>query len=177
MKICISGAQSTGKSTLLNSIKKDKRRNLLLPKYEFFDELTRKLYQEGVSINRDGDNLTQLLTLNVHVNNIVYSQFVSDRSILDAVCYTHYLYSEDKVSDWVMNYATKVLQEIVHSYDRIYYLPNELKLEDDGVRDPDEKFRLDIVELFEYYIEEYNLPVITLTGSVEERTDKFFDTL
>lgn len=177
MKIVISGAQSTGKSTLLNSIKKDKRRNLLLPKYKFFDELTRKLYHEGISINREGNNLTQLLTLNVHVTNIVYSNFVSDRSILDAVCYTHYLYSEDKVSDWVMNYGTKVLQEIVHSYDRIYYLPNELKLVDDGVRDTDERFRLDIVELFEYYIDEYNLPVIKLEGTIAERTDKFFDTL
>jgi len=177
MKIAISGAQSTGKTTLLNSIKKDFRRNGMLPKYTFFDELTRKIHQEGIKINEDGDDLTQLLTLNVHVNNIVYNNFVSDRSIIDAVCYTHYLYSEDKVSEWVMNYATNVMKKIVFLYDRIYYLPNELAIKDDGVRSSNKTFRDDIVELFEYYIEEYNLPVIKLTGTVAERTNQFYNTL
>ncbi len=177
MKIAISGAQSTGKTTLLNAIKKDFRRNGMLQKYTFFDELTRKIHQEGIKINEDGNNLTQLLTLNVHVNNIVHNNFVSDRSIIDAVCYTHYLYSEDKVSEWVMNYANNALKEIVYLYDRIYYLPNEIPIEDDGVRSSNKNFRDDIVELFEYYIQEYNLPVITLKGTVEERTNKFYNTL
>lgn len=177
MKIAISGAQSTGKTTLLNSIKKDFRRDGMLPKYTFFDELTRKIHQEGIAINTDGNNLTQLLTLNIHVTNIVYSNFVSDRSIIDAVCYTHWLYSEDKVDEWVMNYATKVMQEIVFLYDRIYYLPNELPIEDDGIRSNNESFRDEIVECFEYYIDTYNLPVITLKGSVADRTNKFYNTL
>jgi len=177
MKIAISGAQSTGKTTLLNAIKKDFRRNGMLQKYTFFDELTRKIHQEGIKINEDGDDLTQLLTLNVHVNNIVYNNFVSDRSIIDAVCYTHYLYSEDKVSEWVMTYATNVMKKIVFLYDRIYYLPNELAIKDDGVRSNNETFRDDIVELFEYYIEEYNLPVIKLTGTVADRTNQFYNTL
>ena len=130
-----------------------------------------------IKINEDGDDLTQLLTLNVHVNNIVYNNFVSDRSIIDAVCYTHYLYSEDKVSEWVMTYATNVMKQIVFLYDRIYYLPNELAIKDDGVRSNSETFRDDIVELFEYYIEEYNLPVIKLQGTVAERTNQFYNTL
>jgi nicotinamide riboside kinase len=177
MKIAITGAQSTGKSTLLHSIKNSKLRDTVLPNYVFNDELTRKINQKGVTINEQGNNLTQLLTINVHVSNIIQDKFVSDRCIIDACCYTHWLYQNGKVDEWVMDYSTKVLQQIIFSYDYIFYLPNELPLQDDGVRSANKSFRDEIVHLFEYYIDTYNLPVVTLTGTVEQRTNKFFNTL
>ena len=54
-------------------------------------------------------------------------------------------------------------------YDFIFYLTPEFAMEDDGVRSVDEGFQKQIVKLFEQYILECEVPVIHLTGSVEDR--------
>ena len=67
MKIAISGAQSTGKSTLLRYLKNDRD----LVGFEFIDELTRQLAAKGVSINEEGSNFTQIFTITIHAENIL----------------------------------------------------------------------------------------------------------
>ena len=62
MKIAITGAQSTGKSTLLNYLKKDED----LKGFEFIDELTRQIAAKGVNINEDGGKFTQIFTVTIH---------------------------------------------------------------------------------------------------------------
>ena len=150
MRIAITGAQSTGKSTLLSFLKKD----IDLRGFEFIEELTRQIAAKGIDINEDGGNFTQIFTVTIHAENIVKKHFISDRCALDALVYTKWLYDNKKVDKWILDYALGVAKEVLPRYDYIFYLPAEIPIEDDGVRSADKQFRDEILELFEsLYVE------------------------
>lgn len=169
MKIAITGAQSTGKSTLLRFLKKDAD----LQGFDFIEELTRQIAAKGIDINEAGSNMSQIFTVTIHAENIMKKHFISDRCALDGLVYTKWLYDNKKVDKWMLDYAVGVAKEVLPKYDYIFYLPAEIPIEDDGVRSSDKEFRDSILELFEYYIEKFELDVITLSGSVAERAKKF----
>ena len=169
MRIGITGAQSTGKSTLLKFLKKD----IDLKGFEFIEELTRQIAAKGININEEGSNFSQIFTVTIHAENVVKKHFISDRCALDGLVYTKWLYDNKKVDKWMLDYAIGVAKEILPRYDYIYYLSPEFPIEDDGVRSANESFRDEILALFEYYIKELELDVITLTGSVAERAKQF----
>jgi nicotinamide riboside kinase len=169
MRIAITGAQSTGKSTLLKYLKKDTD----LQGFEFIEELTRQIAAKGININEEGSNFSQIFTVTIHAENIVKKHFISDRCALDGLVYTKWLYDNKKVSKWMLDYAIGVAKEVLPRYDLIYYLSPEFPIEDDGIRSANVTFRDEILSLFEHYIKEFNLNVITLTGSVAARAKQF----
>ena len=82
-----------------------------------------------------------------------------------------------KVQEWVLQYADNVFKMLISRYDYIFYLVPEFDIEDDGVRSTDIDFRNEIVELFEKYIKAIDIPVIKLTGTVEQRLNKIKETI
>lgn len=168
MKIAITGAQSTGKSTLLNALKTE------YPNIKFVEEITRDLKAQGYKINEEGNDDTQVQIMNLHKkystsdDNVIY-----DRCALDGIVYTHYLYNQGNISEDVFQKSLDIFHEIINSYDKICYLKPEFDIIDDGERSINETFRDEIVDLFERYIRFYNINVIVLTGSVEERVQQF----
>jgi nicotinamide riboside kinase len=62
-------------------------------------------------------------------------------------------------------------------YDYIFYLKPEFDIVDDGTRSTNTQFRDDIVELFDRYIKHIKVPIVYLTGTVEERLEKFYITI
>lgn len=169
MKIAITGAQSTGKSTLLRYLKQDDD----LKGFEFIDELTRKIAAKGININEEGSNMSQIFTVTIHAENIVKDHFISDRCALDGLVYTKWLFDQGKVDKWILDYAVGVAKEVIPRYDYIFYLPAEIPIEDDGVRSADVKFRDEIVALFEMYTKELDIKLIELSGSVKDRAKLF----
>ena len=174
MKVSFTGAQSTGKTTLLEAIKQNEGFRYT---YEFIDEITRRMIKKGLKINEDGGNTTQLLIVNEHIKNTLYTDAIMDRCIIDGVVYTEWLWREGKVERWVLEYAENVFNYYKDRYDYIFYLKPEFDIVADGTRSINTKFRDEIVDLFEKYIEKVNVPVIYLTGSVEERLEKFYNTI
>ena len=174
MKIAFTGAQSTGKTTLLEAIKQNEEFRY---KYEFIDEITRRMIKKGLKINEEGSDTTQLLIMNEHIKNILYPDVIMDRCLLDGVVYTKWLYQKNNVSKWVWEYAQTVFEQYINRYDYIFYLTPEFGIVDDGVRSIDVAFRDEIADLFEQYITTASIPVISLTGTVEERLDKFYITI
>src|SRR6056300_857795 len=79
MRIAFTGAQSTGKTTLLNALKADEAFRY---KYEFIDEITRRMQKKGLKINEAGGNTTQLLIMNEHIKNLLYENVIMDRCML-----------------------------------------------------------------------------------------------
>ena len=66
MKLGISGAQSVGKTTLLNALRSE--RGLL--GFTICDEVTRRVKGYGLPINEDGTDVTQNLIMQEHIVNV-----------------------------------------------------------------------------------------------------------
>lgn len=168
MLISFSGAQSTGKSTLLN-ILKDNNSDIFI-----VDEVTRKIKRKfNMPINEDGGDLTQYMIMNDHIENVYRKTYaehtILDRCAVDGIVYTDWLVRQDKVSKVIYDAALKVYSHLVSEYDVVFYTnPHDVPLVDDGERSADINFRNDIIELFEGYLPDLN-NVVTLSGTVEER--------
>ena len=174
MKLAFTGAQSTGKTTLLKELKRDSKLSL---EYDFRDEITRRMQKKGLSINESGNDITQLLIMNSHIKNTLIDNVIMDRCALDGLVYTDWMYRKGKIQQWVIEYADNVFKMLIDRYDYIFYLVPEFDIEDDGVRSTDIDFRNEIVILFEQYIKAWNIPVIKLTGTVEQRLNKIKETI
>jgi len=170
MLISFSGAQSTGKTTLLNHLKKVNHH------IDFVPEVTRlikRLY--SLPINESGTNVTQLMIMSEHLRNAYMysdeSNAILDRCALDGLVYTIWLLNQGKVQKSVLEAAFTIYHEIINRYDIIFYTsPDDVSLVDDGERSIDSKFRNDIIEIFNTYLPLLS-NIIVLSGSVEQRLE------
>ena len=170
MIISFSGAQSTGKSTLLNKLKEDPE----FKDWGFEPEITRSLKDKyNIPINEDGDDFTQLITVNSHIDTYLRHKnknVVLDRCALDALVYTTYGVYTKKISPEVADYAEFVYFKIMPKYDIVFYTDPSIPLIDDGVRSINTEFRNKIIQLFDYYISETHMTnIVKLAGTIDER--------
>lgn len=168
MRIGITGAQSVGKTTLLNALRSEK----FFKDYTVCDEVTRRVMSYGLPINEDGNKATQRLIMNEHIYNVfMYENMLTDRTSLDGVVYTRYLHKEGKVDSNTLKHVKNVFSKVWPVYDYVFYIEPEFEIVDDGVRSVNQTFRNDIVELFEDVIEREKLNIIRINGSVRNRVD------
>ena len=174
MIVSFTGAQSTGKTTLLNAVRD------LNPTLNFIDEVTRRIKREfDLPINENGGDITQSMIMTDHIANLYrrYDGFdvVLDRCAMDGVVYTHWLYNHGKVSKATLTWAKKVYDELISKYDVIFYTsPWGVPLVNDGERSVDIEFREEILKLFDDYIYDLIIEnradnIFTVEGTVEER--------
>lgn len=172
MRVSFTGAQSTGKTTLLNKCKE------VYKDYKFVDEVTRYVRRTyDVKINEIGGTETQLYILAEHIKNHLKPEenLILDRCILDGYVYTKYQVIQGKVSHSVLEAFNGVYNVLMDKLDYIFYTdPSDVKLVDDGERSTDFKFRDDIINLFEDLITYKMSPknkdkIIRLKGTVEKR--------
>ena len=172
------GAQSTGKTTLLKKVK-----TLYPYRFDYVDEVTRRIKRFGVPINNEAKNynLTQSLIINDHLVNYTkvfegsddtVRDLLLDRCIVDGYIYTKYFYRHGKVSYKIFEFAEYWYKELTPKYDVIFYTnPGDVKLVDDGERSIDAKFREEIIDLYETeFLDKYD-NICILKGSVEERLE------
>lgn len=171
MRITFTGAHSTGKTTLLNILKKEN----YFKNFTFIDEITRKVKKQGLKINEEGDDLTQNTLIDCHLQILKTKNCVTDRCILDVAVYTDYLFKHNKVSRETKQRADVCLSLNIDKYDKIFYLEPEFEIEDDKVRSINKEFRDEIVEIFHNYISNFKIPVIRLTGTIRERLNKIYE--
>lgn len=169
MRVGISGAQSVGKTTLLNALRSEKFfRNI-----KVCNEVTRRVMSYGLPINEQGNDTTQRLIMQEHIVNVFMNEsFMTDRTALDGVVYSKYLHENGKINDETMTFATDVFVRLYPKYDVMFYIKPEFEIQNDGIRSVDMDFRNRIVNIFDFYFETYKLPVIKLTGSVRERVEQ-----
>ncbi len=169
MIISFSGAQSTGKTTLLNHLSEQNCHIAFVP------EVTRLVKRSyNLPINEDGTNVTQLMIMTEHLRNAYkYGDKVKvilDRCALDGLVYTQWLFNEGKVDPSVLKVAHTIYDQLISKYDLIFYTsPDDVVLTDDGERSVNEKFRSDIIEIFKGYVTNAAPNIITLRGTIEER--------
>ena len=169
MKIAFTGAQGTGKSTLLNYLADNDIKEV--EGYTYVKEVTRRIQKQfNLDINEKGSLTTQILIITDHIVNLRKPKVIMDRCILDALVYTRWLCDYNPgIEPWVYDYCENVFKSYIDKYDIIFYLKPEFDLVSDGVRSDDVSFRDDIAELFETYINNYDVEVVPLTGTVKQR--------
>jgi nicotinamide riboside kinase len=171
MLVSFTGAQCTGKTTLLKKCKSE----ATFDGWKFVDEVTRKVNRGGNSINESGDDTTQLFILSEHLHNHQKrdTNYMLDRCILDGYVYTRWLYLNGTVSEWVLNYAGNLLSHLIDNLDVVFYTqPEDVPLVGDGVRSVNVEFRQDILNIYEELFARNNswmYKLVRLNGAVETR--------
>ena len=177
MLISFSGAQSSGKTTLLNEFQRTET------SWDYVPEITRLVRREyDLPINEDGGDLTQIMIMGEHLRNAFAKRSgvtILDRCSLDGVVYTHWLSNKKKVLSSTYLHAKYIFETTVGKYDLVIYTsPHDVPVVDDGERSIDIDFRNEIIDLFDRYIE--SVPVnklLRVSGSVEERKKQINDRL
>ena len=188
MIFSFTGAQCTGKTTLLKHLYKE---NGDYP-FVFIPEVTRLIRREyNMPINESGDDLTQMLIMTEHVRNIFRDRAdhivrgihqILDRCALDGIVYSHYLLDKGKINRATYDACELIYKKLINKYDVIFYTSHEdVELVDDGERSVDKIFREDIIGLFDMYMQ-YNIiedgpRIVHLEGSVKERLKTIKSTL
>ena len=174
MRIGITGAQSVGKTTLLNALRSEK----LFKDYAICDEVTRRVKGYGLPINEEGTDITQLLIMNEHIYNVfMYDNMLTDRTVLDGFVYSTYLFKHGKIGDKTMGKVRDIFNRTWEQYDHVFYIEPEFEIVDDGTRSIDLAFRDEIAELFETTIEKRKLSMLRVKGSVRNRVNTIIDHL
>lgn len=190
MLVSFTGAQCTGKTTLLNLLKDKLCGNkwtqgsdgVYRDVWNFVPEVTRKVMRDGLKINENGDDLTQLFILKEHLQNHVVGDkenWLLDRCILDGYVFTKWLHKQGSVSRWVLDYACCLMSMLGERLDLIMYTePDDIPIEDDGERSVNKRFRDDIIGIYEDIMtnsastpgmDTWRHKVVRLSGDVETR--------
>lgn len=168
-RIVFTGAQGTGKTTVLNQIEASGKRVIT--------EVVRNLASKGVKINKDGDEKGQAAIFKEYeklLGEITAEGYFSDRCLIDVVAYTMYLHETGKVSEKFLNKQIKTLQKFREANPDITYcyFPIEFPVVADGVRDMDEEFRAAIDRNIQKLMQICGVQPIYIRGSIEDRLQK-----
>lgn len=174
MRIGISGAQSVGKTTLLNALRSEK----CFKGYDIRNEVTRTVRSYGININENGSDTSQRLIMKEHIYNLVmFDNMITDRTSIDGFVYTTWLYNQGRVSADCGAEVKAVFEKTAKMYDFIFYIAPEFPIEDDGVRSASQEWQDEIVNIFNEIINIYDVPVIIVSGSVRERVNTILKTI
>jgi nicotinamide riboside kinase len=177
--IVFSGAQSTGKTTLIKPLI-----SMLETKHKepvkYLTEVARSLAARGYTINKEATNQTQRMIedeyFRLEKENWDFIK-VADRSIIDRYAYammnggSSITEEKSKLLDW---YDSNI-EAHCKKYSHIFFIPicSEVPLKLDGVRSPDPHYREEIDKLQRHIIDVYNIKVFTINETTPETRFKF----
>lgn len=178
MLISFSGAQSTGKTTLLNHLQS------LNTHIKFIPEITRLIKREyNLPINENGTDVTQMLIIGEHLRNAYKADidnvpYILDRCSLDGLVYTYWLCEQKSIGLNIFSMAETIFRKTIDKYDVIFYTsPDDVILTEDGERSVNKQFRDEIIDIFNMYIRGLNVKPVILSGSISERLQTIKETL
>lgn len=164
MKILLTGAQGTGKSTILKELEKEG--------FDVITEVVRNLAKSGVKVNEMGDEEGQKTIFKTYQKLLnEKTDYVSDRCLVDVAAYTNYLVCEGKIHPSLLWEQLEDVEDFTLSNPKalVFYFPIEFPVVDDGFRSKDEEFRKKIDENIKNILNSRHIPYIEVRGTVEER--------
>lgn len=143
MKIVLVGAQSTGKTSVMNALPTE------LKKYGIREVIRNMAAQDPtVHINQNGDDWSQNRFFFEYLYLFAkYPKYISDRGLLDVCAYTLWLVRTGKVSQETYEKQMYVLQDWMKTHPdvvHIYFPASYFGVVDDGYRDANEMNRQEV---------------------------------
>lgn len=172
LRVAFSGAQSTGKSTVITDVMETQGGLIHIP------SPARKVASIGLGINEHGTDLTQYSIFAQHVRNYhtsKYGIFMFDRCVLDSMAFTVYGRSQDKVSEECLVNCGQITDSIIRNYDVIFLCRPFGEIIADGIRNQDLDFQKTIDNIMLETAEDFGAKIISLEGPREERRDKVIE--
>lgn len=162
-KIILTGAQGTGKTTVLNTINHTNK----------ITEVVRKLNREkGIKINEAGDGEGQRIIFDTYLELLDQDDFVSDRGLTDVIAYSLYLSKHNKIDRYLVMNQIREFERFIEQHPDIeyFFFPIEFDVVDDGVRSTSEEFRYEISRYIKALLKMVPTQhVFTVHGTPEER--------
>jgi len=169
MKIAIIGTHSTGKTTLVNELKK----HIDLP---IISEVARN-FPRDITDNPINEMNRQMNIFRLQLSEeLRHKIFISDRSTIDNAAYMidalqkYGYYISKKLFVDVIG-CINIAIENIDRYDYLFYIPIEFDCVDDGFRNTDEVER----ENIDMIINKLVPNKIVITGTIEERVKKVLE--
>jgi predicted ATPase len=157
----ISGTHGSGKTTLINELKKDN--DFVSSNFKLFDSYTRSVYSEDPLAR-------QIAIIATGVPNYREKQnTIFNRSLVDTLAYTRYLVEQKKIPAYAAQLNEKLLDEVKYLITHTYVTLPDFPLKGDDVRSSDEQFQTGIHFKLLEILKEFNISYTLLPGSVAAR--------
>ena len=168
MKIGFWGTMSVGKTTLVKALKE-------LPEfknYNFRTERSKHLMNLGIPLNTDSTLKGQLVFASERAAELMQEKIITDRTIIDVMAFCALSKSMSKVEKDNIN---NTLWHLIQEYDVIFHIDDlSIPIEDNGIRETNENYRLDIANKIQEIIAEYRYQckIINISGTTENRINQ-----
>ena len=174
-KIMFTGAQGTGKTTLIYST---------MESYEntpvSINGIRDLIKKYKLDHSENSNETTQTKIFNYYKKLVRDNKtLVCDRSLIDVFAYTLSLYKHFKVSEDYFKKQERAFAKFVkENKDITYcYFPIEFKVVNDGVRSIDEEYRTEIDTNIKAILKTYNIDYIEISGSMDDRKNILYTIL
>lgn len=162
-RIILTGAQGTGKTTLMNELTKDGTRAI--------SHIRKTAEEYNIDVSNATEEGQKIFYSTLKKELSSKKNYVSDRGL---TCVAAYTFNKAITGEISKKTADKQYLEFVKFMDKnpdvlIVYVPVEFDVEADGVRSEDIIFQSKIDFLIKNILETTGVPYITVTGTVEER--------
>ena len=162
-RIVLTGAQGTGKTTLMNELTKDGTRAI--------SHIRKTAAENGLDIATATEEGQKIYFKTLKKELSSKKSYVSDRGLS---CVAAYTFDKAVAGEITKKTADKQYMDLVKFHTEnpdvlLVYVPIEFEVEDDGERSTDKEFQAKIDFLIKNILETSGVQYITVTGSVEDR--------
>ena len=168
MKIGLCGTMSVGKTTLVNALKKEN----IFKDYKFATERSKYLNSLGIPLNTDSTFKGQLVFAAERSAELMQEKMITDRTIIDVMAFcalSEAMNIEEK------NTLKNTLKHLIKEYSVIFYINDlSIPIEDNGIRETDERYRVYIDDKIKEIISEYRdqCIIMDISGTTEDRVNR-----
>ena len=170
-RIVLTGAQGTGKTTLMNELSKDGARTI--------SHIRKTAAENNLDISTATEEGQKIYFKTLKKELSSKRSYVSDRGL---TCVAAYTFDKAIIGEIAKKVADKQYMDLIKFHNDnpdvlLVYLPIEFAIEDDGERSVDPDFQLKIDFLIKNILDTSGIKYITVTGTVEERLKQINDAL